>query len=147
MVEFVEEKVSDIKNNSSKEKSSIEDILKESCLIEVNERIYYLKQRGTSSSRIKILESKQFYNTQDTIDYLHKWGFKEKPGFFESLSQGVLPYNDLYETQKYENIREYDDLTIVVIKAENRIEGTEVAITIPLLCLNGELTENSAKNF
>lgn len=145
---------SEVKSGVSSRVNQIEPIKKQQhlshsvCLADVGERIGYLKKRSSSTLRVNIIESKQFNQTEDVISYLEKWGFMGD----SIIRDSIMPYPYLYEERNYfmidtPTISEHDDLTVVMMKMENTIEGTNVAVTTPLLCLNGQLTENSAKNF
>lgn len=103
--------------------------LYDACLEDINQRIGILKQKAAKATSIRILESKHFTVLEDYEEYRDMWGW-------EDVGANKMLRPDLYDQSDAER-------TLVVLKVEHSVEGTDVAITTPLLCIDGKPTEHT----
>lgn len=111
-----------------------------SCLNELKEKLKITKAKSPFDLTTKIEEYQKFSDTPSALKYLNDWGYGSEewhlPILFPEFFTGV--------TYPYEQ-KELNDIEVILVQFKFN-SGYESFKTLnPIICINGELTENSKK--
>jgi len=109
-----------------------EDASVSQCLNQITEKASIEEKKSLFNTKIYPEEYKKFNNTNETIEFLREWGYE--PSFFN--------FPDLFDGYGGNPI-EHNDITIVLTRVKIYAPEGEIKLLLPLVCINGTLTENS----
>ena len=103
-----------------------------SCLNEIKRKIEIMELKFPGNVKSNIYESNKFNNKQSTLDYLEEWGYL-----------GPIKYISFPELYGMNQNKQYDDIIISLVEIEASYNGEYGGGLIPLICIDGSLTERS----
>ncbi len=126
-----------------------------SCQSEMKEKTRMAEERSLLNLNVDIREYKEFDDTYSAVQYLREWGiigdrvtgYNLYPDLFES-NLGKTVYDiDLNKEEDMQYIISYNDIIVFLARFEytNGVENYKVLL--PIICVDGELTEKSIWRF
>ena len=125
------------------------------CLKQIEEQATITKEKSGLPLTTSVREYQEFNNTNSAIQYLDKWGFVNKDVCDNPMVSkcyinplNLMAFPELYSKGDASNgfipkINQYNDIVIVLVRFETTVNQNDVKILQPIICINGNLQEES----